>query len=89
MLDLAHMIQVWGGEATVKTLLGSFVSAMRDDLDALPPLLEQADVAGVRDRHHRLTGTVGVMQYPALLAELETFRAHMNRHTAGRLREEG
>ncbi|WP_158756896.1 ATP-binding protein [Paraburkholderia acidiphila] len=88
-LDLAHMIQVWGGEATVKTLLGSFVSAMRDDLDALPGLLEQADVARLREWHHRLAGAVGVLQYPALLAELETFRRHMNSHTAGQLREEG
>ncbi|WP_233879760.1 ATP-binding protein [Paraburkholderia flagellata] len=88
-LDLAHMIQVWGGEATVKTLLGSFVSAMRDDLDALPPLLEQVDVARLREWHHRLAGAVGVLQYPALLAELETFRRHMNSHTAEQLREEG
>ncbi len=88
-LDLAHMIQIWGGEATVKTLLGSFVSAMRDDLDALPPLLEQADVARLREWHHRLAGAVGVLHYPALLAELETFRGHMNSHTAERLREEG
>ena len=88
-LDLAHMIQVWGGEATVKTLLDSFVSAMRDDLDALPPLLEQADVARLREWHHRLAGAVGVLQYPALLAELETFRRHMNSHTAQQLREEG
>ncbi|WP_052405782.1 ATP-binding protein [Paraburkholderia heleia] len=88
-LDLTQMIQLWGGEATVKTLLGSFVSAMRDDLDALPPLLEQADVAGLREWHHRFAGAVGVLQYPALLAELETFRRHMNGHTAGQLREEG
>ncbi|SDB84760.1 ATP-binding protein [Paraburkholderia lycopersici] len=88
-LDLAHMIQVWGGEATVKTLLDSFVSAMRDDLDALPPLLEQADVERLRGWHHRLVGAVGVLQYPALLAELETFRRHMNGHTAEQLRVEG
>ena len=87
-LDLAQMIQLWGGEATVKTLLGSFVSAMRDDLDALPSLLEQADVARLREWHHR-AGAVGVLQYPALLAELETFRRHMNSHTAEQLREEG
>jgi PAS domain S-box-containing protein len=88
-LDLAHMIQVWGGEATVKTLLGSFVSAMRDDLDALQPLLEHVDVARLREWHHRLAGAVGVLQYPALLAELETFRRHMNSHTDEQLREEG
>jgi two-component system, NarL family, sensor histidine kinase EvgS len=88
-LDLAHMTQVWGGEATVKTLLGLFVSAMRDDLDALPPLLDQVDIARLREWHHRLAGAVGVLQYPALLAELETFRRHMNSHTAAQLREEG
>ncbi|WP_322031996.1 ATP-binding protein [Paraburkholderia sp. J76] len=88
-LDLAHMTQVWGGEATLKTLLGSFVTAMRDDLDALPALLEQADVARLREWHHRLAGAVGVLQYPALLAELETFRSHMNTHTAAQLRAEG
>ncbi|QGZ60533.1 ATP-binding protein [Paraburkholderia acidisoli] len=88
-LDLAHMIQVWGGEATVKTLLGSFVSAMRDDLDALPPLLEEVDIPRLREWHHRLAGAVGVLQYPALLAELEAFRGHMNTHSAEQLREEG
>jgi two-component system, NarL family, sensor histidine kinase EvgS len=88
-LDLAHMIQVWGSEATVKTLLASFVSAVRDDLDALPPLLEDVDIAGLRDWHHRLAGAVGVLQYPALLAVLETYRRHMNSHTAEQLRDEG
>ncbi|WP_310634103.1 ATP-binding protein, partial [Paraburkholderia sp.] len=88
-LDLAHMIQVWGSEATVKTLLGSFVSAVREDLDALPPLLVDVDIARLRDWHHRLAGAVGVLQYPALLAVLETYRRHMNSHTAEQLREEG
>jgi two-component system, NarL family, sensor histidine kinase EvgS len=88
-LDLTQMTQVWGGEATVKTLLGLFVSAVRDDLDALPPLLEQVDIARLREWHHRLAGAVGVLHYPALLAELETFRCHMNSHTAEQLREEG
>lgn len=55
----------------------------------VPPLLEQADVMRLREWHHRLAGAVGVLQYPALLAELETFRRHMNSHTAGQLREEG
>jgi two-component system, NarL family, sensor histidine kinase EvgS len=88
-LDLTHMTQVWGGEATVKTLLGLFVSAMRDDLDALAPLLERVEMSQLREWHHRLAGAVGVLQYPALLAELETFRCHMNSHTAEQLREEG
>ncbi|WP_321879996.1 ATP-binding protein [Paraburkholderia bannensis] len=88
-LDLAHMIQVWGSEATVKTLLASFVSAMRDDLNALPELLEDVDVVRLREWHHRLAGAVGVLHYPALLAVLETWRSHMNCHTAQQLREEG
>ncbi|MFD1559030.1 ATP-binding protein [Paraburkholderia silviterrae] len=88
-LDLAHMIQVWGSEATVKTLLGSFVSAMRDDLDALPELLEDVDIARLREWHHRLAGAVGVLHYPALLAVLETWRRHMNTHTPEQLRDEG
>lgn len=88
-LDLAHMIQVWGSEATVKTLLGSFVSAMRDDLNALPELLEDVDIARLREWHHRLAGAVGVLHYPALLAVLETWRSHMNCHTAQQIREEG
>ncbi|WP_434718184.1 response regulator [Paraburkholderia sp. A1BS-2L] len=88
-LDLAHMIEVWGSEATVKTLLGSFVSAMRDDLDLLPELLKDIDIARLREWHHRLAGAVGVLHYPALLAVLETWRAHMNTHTSEQLREEG
>ncbi|WP_052408768.1 ATP-binding protein [Paraburkholderia acidipaludis] len=88
-LDLARMIQVWGSEATVKALLGSFVSAVRDDLDALPPLLERVDIARMREWHHRLAGAVGVLHYPALLALLETYRRHMDIHTPAQLREEG
>jgi two-component system, NarL family, sensor histidine kinase EvgS len=88
-LDLEHMIQVWGSEATVKALLGSFVSAVRDDLDALRPLLEDVNIARLREWHHRLAGAVGVLHYPALLARLETYRRHMNSHTAVQLREEG
>jgi|GEM_PF-152373 len=88
-LDLAHMIQVWGSEATVKTLLGSFISAMRDDLNVLPELLEDVDIARLREWHHRLAGAVGVLHYPALLVVLETWRSHMNSHTPEQLREEG
>lgn len=88
-LDLAHMIQVWGSETTVKALLGSFVSAVRDDLDALPPLLEDVDIARMREWHHRLAGAVGVLHYPALLELLETYRRHMNSHTPEQLRKEG
>jgi CheY-like chemotaxis protein len=88
-LDLARMIQVWGSEATVKTLLGSFVSAVRGDLDALRPLLERPDLARLREWHHRLAGAVGVLQYPSLLTRLDTFRRHMETHTSEQLRVEG
>ena len=73
----------------MKALLGSFVSAMRDDLDGLPELLEDVDIARLREWHHRLAGAVGVLHYPALLAVLETWRGHMNIHTPEQLREEG
>lgn len=43
----------------MKTLLGSFVSAMRDDLDALPPQLKHVDNAKLREWHYRLAGVVG------------------------------
>jgi two-component system, NarL family, sensor histidine kinase EvgS len=95
-LDLSHMIQVWGTEAKVKALLDSFVSAVRDDLDALAPLLAPVDVTGLREWHHRVAGAAGVLQYPPLLALLETFRdhidayrRHMNRHTEAKLRTAG
>lgn len=89
LLDLPHMIQVWGSEATVKTLLGSFVNSVRDDLNALPALLEDVDIARLREWHHRLAGAVGVLHYPALLAVLETYRRHMNSHAPQQLRTEG
>ncbi|TDV37019.1 hypothetical protein C7405_103145 [Paraburkholderia caballeronis] len=88
-LDLDHMIHVWGSEATVKALLDSFVSAVRDDLLALLPLLDDVNVARLREWHHRLAGAVGVLQYPALLSVLETYRWHMDDHSADQLREEG
>jgi hypothetical protein len=88
-LDLAHMIDLWGSEANVKALLDSFVSAVRDDLLALLPLLDECDTKRLREWHHRLAGAVGVLQYPALLAVLEAYRKDMDRHDAERLRERG
>lgn len=76
-LDLAHMTEMWGSEGRVKMLLDSFVSSVRDDLNALPPLLEHADVAGLLEWHHRLAGAVGVLQYPVLLALLQTYRGYI------------
>ncbi|WP_233862161.1 ATP-binding protein [Paraburkholderia adhaesiva] len=95
-LDLARMIQVWGSETLVKGLLDAFVPAFRDDLDALPPLLEAVDVARLREWHHRVAGAVGVLQYPVLFALLDTFRSHIDvyrrhisTHTAAQLRDAG
>jgi two-component system, NarL family, sensor histidine kinase EvgS len=95
-LDLARMKEVWGTETMVKALLDAFVTAFRDDLDALAPLLELVDVARLREWHHRVAGAVGVLQYPALVALLETFRRHidayrrhMTSHTETQLRAAG
>ncbi|HTH59479.1 MAG TPA: transporter substrate-binding domain-containing protein [Paraburkholderia sp.] len=88
-LNVDRMIHLWGSEATVKALLSSFVSAVRDDLLALAPLLDACDVARLREWHHRLAGAVGVLQYPALLALLEKYRGNMDRQDAASLREEG
>ena len=88
-LDVDRMIRVWGSEAKVKAFLGSFVSAVRDDLLALLPLLDDCDVQRLREWHHRLAGAVGVLQYPALLGVLETYRTSMDRHDAAGLRDEG
>jgi PAS domain S-box-containing protein len=88
-LDLARMIDLWGSEANVKALLDSFVSAVRDDLLALLPLLDECDTKRLREWHHRLAGAVGVLQYPALLAVLEAYRKDMDRYDAERLRERG
>ncbi len=88
-LDIARMAEVWGSEATVKALLQSFVTAVRDDLRALPSLLEEVDVMRLREWHHRLAGAVGVLQYPALLGLLEAYRRQMETHSAEQLRREG
>ena len=92
-LDLPRMIQVWGSKDKVKTLLGTFVSTVRADLDALAPLVEPVDIIRLREWHHRLAGAVGVLQYPTLLNLMEAYRnridaykRHTNRRTAARLR---
>ena len=43
-VDLWHMTQLWGSESTVKALLDSFVSSVREDIQALPPLLDSAEI---------------------------------------------
>ncbi|MGF6726943.1 two-component system sensor histidine kinase EvgS [Paraburkholderia sp. GAS41] len=88
-VDLDHMTQLWGSESTVKALLDSFVTSVRDDVRALPPLLDDANVAQLRDWHHRVAGAVGVLQYPPLLAVLEQYRAGMTVKTPDALRADG
>ena len=74
-VDLGHMTQLWGSESTVKALLDSFVASVRDDVRALPSLLDEANVAQLRQWHHRVAGAAGVLQYPPLLAALEQYRS--------------
>ncbi|MEW6342306.1 MAG: transporter substrate-binding domain-containing protein [Pseudomonadota bacterium] len=88
-VDLGHMTQLWGSESTVKALLNSFVTSVRDDVRALPPLLEQANVAQLREWHHRVAGAAGVLKYPPLLAALEEYRRDIAVKTPEALRAEG
>ena len=88
-VDLAHMIQLWGSESTVKALLASFVTSVRDDVKALPPLLKEANVGQLREWHHRVAGAVGVLQYPPLLAALEHYRRGITANPPDRLRDDG
>ncbi|WP_144157729.1 transporter substrate-binding domain-containing protein [Paraburkholderia sp. BCC1885] len=88
-VDLGHMTQLWGSESTVKALLDSFVTSVRDDVRALPPLLDDANVAQLREWHHRVAGAAGVLQYPPLLAALEQYRTGMTRKTPDALRADG
>jgi PAS domain S-box-containing protein len=88
-VDLALMIQLWGSESTVKALLASFVTAVRDDVKALPSLLDEPKVGPLREWHHRVAGAAGVLQYPPLLAALERYRRGITGNSPDRLREEG
>nr|WP_244147031.1 transporter substrate-binding domain-containing protein [Paraburkholderia bryophila] len=73
-VDLSYMTQLWGSESTVKALLDSFVSSVREDMASLSPLLERADTERVREWLHRVAGAASVLQYPPLLNALETYR---------------
>ena len=97
-VDLVYMTQLWGSESTVKSLLDAFVSAVRDDLRALPMLLEGIDKAPsvdsrgiepLREWHHRVMGAAGVLQYPPLLELLERYRQGMQQWPSAQLRAEG
>ncbi|MGF6769263.1 two-component system sensor histidine kinase EvgS [Paraburkholderia sp. GAS199] len=88
-VDLGHMTQLWGSESTVKALLDSFVSSVREDVQGLAPLLDQPEAARLREWHHRVAGAASVLQYPPLLKALEDYRRDMDKKTPERLRIEG
>ena len=88
-VDLSHMTQLWGSESTVKALLDSFVSSVREDVQALLPLLEHVEVERLREWHHRVAGAASVLRYPPLLGALEDYRRDITIKTPERLRSEG
>ncbi|MFM0213533.1 transporter substrate-binding domain-containing protein [Paraburkholderia sediminicola] len=88
-VDLGHMTQLWGSESTVKALLDSFVSSVREDVQALAPLLERVEVERLREWHHRVAGAASVLQYPPLLNALEDYRRDITVKTPERLRSDG
>ncbi|WP_144144299.1 ATP-binding protein [Paraburkholderia sp. BCC1884] len=73
-VDLGQMTQLWGSESTVKTLLDSFVSSVREDIQSLSPLLEHSETERVREWLHRVAGAASVLQYPPLLNALADYR---------------
>ncbi|TCF97256.1 histidine kinase [Paraburkholderia strydomiana] len=73
-VDLNQMTQLWGSESTVKALLDSFVSSVREDIQALSLLLEDADTLRVREWLHRVAGAASVLQYPPLISVLDEYR---------------
>ncbi|WNC89384.1 transporter substrate-binding domain-containing protein [Paraburkholderia sp. FT54] len=93
-VDLGHMTQLWGSESTVKALLDSFVSSVREDVQSLAPLLERVEaermgVEGVREWLHRVAGAASVLQYPPLLKALEEYRREITVKPPERVRDEG
>jgi len=88
-VDLGHMTQLWGSESTVKALLDSVVSSVREDVQALSPLLESIEVERLREWHHRVAGAASVLQYPPLLNALEDYRRDIAVKTPDRLRSDG
>jgi CheY-like chemotaxis protein len=88
-VDLGHMAQLWGSESTVKALLDSFVSSMRDDLQSLALLLEHEETARMLEWQHRVAGAANVLQYPPLIHVLEDYRQQIVASAPERLRDEG
>lgn len=78
-----------GERVDCEALLDSFVTSVRDDVRALPSLLENANVAQLREWHHRVAGAVGMLQYPPLLAALGQYRAGLAVKTPDALRSDG
>ncbi|CAE6690988.1 ATP-binding protein [Paraburkholderia haematera] len=88
-VNLGHMTELWGSESTVKALLDSFVSSVREDMQALPPLLERIEVERLREWHHRVAGAASVLRYPPLLSALEDYHRDLAGKTPERLRSDG
>jgi two-component system, NarL family, sensor histidine kinase EvgS len=88
-IDLTHMTQLWGSESTVKALLDAFVASVREDVQALSPLLERFELAPIREWLHRLEGAASVLQYPPLAQALGEYRRDIAEKTPERLRRDG
>jgi two-component system, NarL family, sensor histidine kinase EvgS len=88
-VDLGHMTQLWGSEATVKALLDAFVSSFRDDLATLRSLLDNGTIKQFREWHHRVIGAASVLQYKPLQTALEGFRRDLLDHPEAHRRDDG
>jgi two-component system sensor histidine kinase EvgS len=88
-VDLTHMTQLWGSESTVKALLDAFVASVREDVEALSPLLERVEIAPIREWLHRVEGAASVLQYPPLAQALDEYRRGIAEKTPERLRSDG
>jgi len=88
-VDLGHMTQLWGSEATVKALLDAFVSSFRDDLATLRSLLVNGTIKQFREWHHRVIGAASVLQYKPLQTALEGFRRDLLDHPEARRHDDG
>ena len=88
-VDLSHMTQLWGSESTVKALLDSFVFSVREDIQALSPLLEIVEVERLREWLHRVAGAASVLQYPPLLNVIDEYRRDIAIRSAEQVRSDG
>jgi two-component system, NarL family, sensor histidine kinase EvgS len=88
-VDLSHMTQLWGSESTVKALLDSFVFSVREDIQALSPLLEIVEVERLREWLHRVAGAASVLQYPPLLNVIDEYRRDIAIRSVEQVRSDG